>query len=75
MLQQEKNSAVFEYWQHGFGSDLETLYAELLALVTEKPIFNQLRTAEQLGYIVWSGADTRANVQGFKIHVEVRRAG
>ena len=46
------------------------LYSELLHLIAQKPCFHQLRTVEQLGYIVWSGADTRLDVYGFRVQVQ-----
>ena len=31
----------------------------------EEPLFNQLRTIEQLGYVVWSWHNVVRNVMGF----------
>lgn len=69
----ESNSAVVKYWQYGMGGIEGKLYAQLLALIAQKPIFHQLRTQEQLGYIVWSSADNRLDVSGFKIQVQSGR--
>jgi len=66
----ESNSAVFKYWQFGMGGIEFKLYAQLLGLMSTKPIFHQLRTKEQLGYIVWSSADMRLGVYGFRVQVQ-----
>jgi len=66
----ETNSAVFKYWQFGMGGIEYKLYTQLLALMSTKPIFHQLRTKEQLGYIVWSSADIRMGVYGFRVQVQ-----
>ena len=70
---QETNSAIVKYWQYGMGGIEGKLYSQLLALIGQKPIFHQLRTLEQLGYIVWSSADNRLDVNGFKIQVQSGR--
>lgn len=69
----ETNSAIVKYWQFGMGGIEGKLYSQLLALIGQKPIFHQLRTLEQLGYIVWSSADNRLDVNGFKIQVQSGR--
>jgi len=69
----ETNSAIVKYWQYGMGGLEGKLYSQLLALIAQKPIFHQLRTKEQLGYIVWSSADNRMDVNGFKVQVQSGR--
>ena len=69
----ETNSAIVKYWQFGMGGVEGKLYSELLSLIAQKPIFHQLRTKEQLGYIVWSSADNRLDVSGFKVQVQSGR--
>ena len=39
-------------------------------MMMEKPTFHQLRTVEQLGYIVWSGTDVREGVNGMRVIVQ-----
>jgi insulysin len=36
---------------------------QILAQVMDKPAFHELRTKQQLGYMVWQGVDTLENVQ------------
>ena len=49
---------------------VETLYSKILNLVLEKPIYNQLRTIEQLGYVVWSYPMPFSDVSGFVVEVQ-----
>jgi insulysin len=52
----DRNSAVFLYIQVGEAETLRTaVLLELLAQCAKKPFFNQLRTQEQLGYLIFSG--------------------
>ena len=46
----------------------------LLAQMTEEPGFDQLRTKEQLGYIVFTGARTAATTMGYRIIVQSERS-
>ncbi|KAF2746080.1 LuxS/MPP-like metallohydrolase [Sporormia fimetaria CBS 119925] len=42
----------------------------LLAQMTDEPCFNQLRTIEQLGYVVFSGASVSDNWAGYRILIQ-----
>lgn len=68
----EPNSAVLHYYQvkTGQGTERDNFYASILSQVVEKPIYEQMRTAEQLGYIVWSSDYTEDYVQGFAIEIQ-----
>ena len=66
----ELNSAVFTYYQQGQGRIEDDVLSQLVGLIAEKPAFHQLRTVEQLGYIVWSDLDRRGGVNGLKLIVQ-----
>eukprot|EP01017_Pseudomicrothorax_dubius_P030514 TRINITY_DN3817_c0_g1_i6.p1 TRINITY_DN3817_c0_g1~~TRINITY_DN3817_c0_g1_i6.p1 ORF type:complete len:295 (+),score=82.99 TRINITY_DN3817_c0_g1_i6:513-1397(+) len=69
-LKTEKNSAIFAYYQVGEGSDDRSrALSELLQNFIKDKTFNQLRTNEQLGYIVFglSYTDLLVNGVGFII--------
>ena len=52
----DRNSAVYMFLQVGEAETLRTaVLLELLAQCAKKPFFNQLRTQEQLGYLIFSG--------------------
>lgn len=68
------NSALTYYCQCGDPSDRRlrsTLH--LLAQIAKEPAFNQLRTKEQLGYVVFSGYWSFTGTMGFKITVQSER--
>jgi len=50
----EKNSAVCKHYDLGVYSLRQHALLKLCADLAKQPIFNQLRTVEQLGYLVWS---------------------
>jgi insulysin len=59
----EPNSAHLTLWQGDRQADVRyEVLVELAALVLKRPAFHQLRTVEQIGYLVWSYATTRAGV-------------
>jgi hypothetical protein len=68
--QDEMNSAVYNYYQYGFGGSHDMLFIELLSMYIEKPAYHTLRTTEQLGYIVWTMDDTRNGIQALTIRVQ-----
>jgi len=51
---QEANSAILLYFQHSDTDLRSTLNIEVLAQYLSEPFFNQLRTIEQLGYLVYT---------------------
>jgi insulysin len=59
------NSAVQIHYQVGPTHFEQSVALDLLAQFIEKPAFHQLRTLEQLGYLVWSGYQKVNNVDGF----------
>lgn len=45
----------------------------LFAQMTDEPAFDQLRTQEQLGYVVWSGARYSATTIGYRVIIQSER--
>ncbi|RMD43758.1 hypothetical protein DV735_g1339, partial [Chaetothyriales sp. CBS 134920] len=46
---------------------------QLFAQITEEPAFDQLRTKEQLGYVVWSGVRPAATTMGYRVLIQSER--
>ncbi|KPI35377.1 putative zinc protease [Cyphellophora attinorum] len=46
---------------------------QLFSQITEEPGFDQLRTKEQLGYVVWSGTRAAATMMGYRILIQSER--
>mmetsp|Transcript_30638 Transcript_30638/g.59768 ORF Transcript_30638/g.59768 Transcript_30638/m.59768 type:complete len:1142 (+) Transcript_30638:56-3481(+) len=69
----QTNACVLSYRQYGNqpGRDVATsIYMQLLSATLQKTIYNELRTKEQLGYIVWSYPVLKQEVYGFVIQVQ-----
>lgn len=68
------NHGIEYYVQIGQVMD-QTLRAQLqlFAQITEEPAFDQLRTKEQLGYVVWSGVRPAATMMGYRILIQSER--
>lgn len=45
----------------------------LFAQMTEEPAFDQLRSKEQLGYVVWSGPRYSATTMGYRVIIQSER--
>lgn len=69
----DPNSAVYHYYQAGFGNFFDDVCAEMVSLLIDQPAFTQLRTREQLGYIVRAGLDRRRGVNGIYVMVQSSR--
>jgi len=65
-----KASCIEVYYQCGLQSTRSNMLLELLADIVKEPCFDQLRTKEQLGYIVHSGVRRSSCVQGLRIIVQ-----
>ncbi|XP_014470958.1 PREDICTED: insulin-degrading enzyme isoform X1 [Dinoponera quadriceps] len=65
-----KSSCTEVYYQIGMQSTELNMLLQLLAQIIGEPCFNVLRTQEQLGYIVFSGAHKVNVMQGLKIIVQ-----
>ena len=68
--EENENSAVDALWQIGVQNDRDIALLDMLARASSKPAFQQLRTTEQLGYIVWSGASAKNGVQSYRVLVQ-----
>jgi len=67
------SSCVVSLFQSGLESSRENVSLELLEHIVNEPCFNQLRTQEQLGYVVFSGLRRSAGTQGLQILVQSDR--
>ena len=68
------NSSLEYYCQVGDPSDVRLRATlALFAQIANEPCFDQLRTKEQLGYLVFSGARTSVGQMGFRIIVQSER--
>jgi len=66
----DQNSSTYSYIQVGLENNREVALLNLFALMIHQPCFDQLRTREQLGYLVGSGGLVLRGVQGLKIEVQ-----
>lgn len=64
------NSAIYQYYQIGLEELHLSANLEVLAQICQEPAFDALRTREQLGYIVWSGARSVYGVMGFRFIIQ-----
>ena len=62
------------YWQLGPASPASRLLADLLEAVIDEPLYDQLRTKEQLGYSVSCGSRWTDGIVGFGICVTSKEA-
>lgn len=68
------NSAIEYYLQIGDPNDIELrCHLFLLSVMIQEPAFNQLRTKEQLGYIVWASMRKIVGVMGLKVIIQSER--
>ena len=62
---EDLNSAVILHFQLGPKEIKQTVSLDIIQQFVEKRFYHQLRTIEQLGYIVWSGYRQMNGVEGF----------
>lgn len=62
---EDVNSAIEIYFQAGPETIKQSVSLDMIQQMVEKPFYHQLRTVEQLGYIVWSGYRQTGKVDGF----------
>ncbi|KAK5085689.1 metalloprotease [Lithohypha guttulata] len=68
------NHAIEYYLQVGSNWDYAlNAKTQLLAQMTDEPSFDQLRTKEQLGYVVWSGLRPSATMIGYRVLIQSER--
>ncbi|KAJ9631146.1 metalloprotease [Knufia peltigerae] len=68
------NNAIEYYLDIGHVMDIPLrARLQLFAQLTDEPTFDQLRTKEQLGYVVWSGIRPAAVSMGYRVLVQSAR--
>ncbi|OQV04887.1 Peptidase M16 inactive domain-containing protein [Cladophialophora immunda] len=68
------NHAIEYYLDVGNVMDLDLrAKVQLLSQMTDEPAFDQLRTKEQLGYVVWSGIRPAAATMGYRVLIQSER--
>jgi len=75
-----ENSCLITYFQHGLMGDGEEglkneLLNQIVAQYMDEPFFNQLRTQEQLGYVVISRHKVVRDVLGYWVMVQSEKQG
>lgn len=65
-----KSSCAELYLQCGVQNDRSNTFIDLTSQILTEPCYSQLRTKEQLGYIVFCGARKANGVQGIRIIVQ-----
>lgn len=65
-----KSSCCSLYLQFGLQSDTSNVYLDLIAHILQEPFYNQLRTQEQLGYIVFCGPRKANGAHGLRFIVQ-----
>lgn len=66
------NSVVMNYYQSGVTTVRLSVIIELLIMIMEEPLFNQLRTQEQLGYGVFCLLRDTFGILGYSITVRTQ---
>ncbi|XP_063610244.1 insulin-degrading enzyme-like isoform X2 [Penaeus indicus] len=65
-----RDSAIETFFQCGMQGTHPNMLLELLCQIFAEPAFDELRTKEQLGYIVWCGVRRANGTQGLRIIVQ-----
>ncbi|XP_063992103.1 nardilysin-like [Diachasmimorpha longicaudata] len=68
----DANSVVTNYYQSDLFSTRLAVIIELVMMIMEEPLFNQLRTQEQLGYNVFSILRNTSGVFGYSVTVHTQ---
>jgi len=68
-----KSSCIENYYQCGLQDTTQNMLLELFSQIINESCYNQLRTKEQLGYIVFSGVRRSNGAQGLRIIVQSDR--
>ena len=66
----KNNTIVSNYYQYGIGSMRTEMFLAIACQIMSEPVFDTLRTKEQLAYCVFSMSDTYHGIQGVSIEVE-----
>jgi insulysin len=62
---EDVNSAIQMVYEAGPKRVRQSVALDMIQQIMEKPFYHQLRTVEQLGYLVWSGFNRLNNVDSF----------
>jgi len=68
-----KSSCIENYYQCGLQNTKQNMLLELFSQIINESCYNQLRTKEQLGYIVFSGVRRSNGAQGLRVIVQSDR--
>jgi len=68
-----KSSCIENYYQTGLQQTNTNMLLELFSQIINESCYNQLRTKEQLGYIVFSGVRRSNGAQGIRVIVQSDR--
>jgi secreted Zn-dependent insulinase-like peptidase len=71
----DENASVEVVFQLEHGALRNTVMADLLAHILKDPFFDQLRTKQQLGYLVFSGPRLDASVSSLRFILQVGGVG
>lgn len=66
---EDANSVVTNYYQSGLGTIQDSCVIDLLLMIMEEPLFDSLRTQQQLGYDVSCSMRDTFGILGFSISV------
>lgn len=66
----QPDSSVLCEWQYGHTTIFDSAVLQVLENYLKEPVFNVLRTKEQLGYLVFSGLSKRRLIMSYYIVVE-----
>ena len=68
-----RSSCIENYYQCGMQDTRQNMLLELVSQIINESCYNQLRTKEQLGYIVFSGVRRSNGAQGLRVIVQSDR--
>ncbi len=72
---EDSNSAYYLYLQAGPMNPKQTALLQLLNIAVTKSYYAQMRTNEQLGYLVWTGATGNHQVDGLSFLIQSAKKG
>lgn len=72
---ENKNSALFNWYPISSSDNMRSVaLAELCGSMLSEPAYSQLRTQEQLGYIVWASSRISYHVTGFRVTIQSEKS-
>ncbi len=70
MQVEDVNSAIFLYFQDGAETPKNDALLGLIGLLIQQPFYTELRTRQQLGYVVWSSKSSFLRLNGFQFVIQ-----